>query len=233
MSLTPNISCANCRISELCLPFSLSNTELNLLDEIIKRKKPIQKNQVLFHSGDPLLSLFAIRSGTFKTFINTARGEQQITGFHLPGDVLGFDALSEKLHTGTAQALETAMVCEIPFDVLDQLSNQIPRLKTQIMALMSMELGCNQQHLLSINQENAEQKLARFLIHFGERLSDRQLSSQEFQLPMTRTDLGNYLGLTVETVSRLLSRFQQNGWIKLDRKFVTIEDSEALQNLYS
>ncbi|QDP01201.1 fumarate/nitrate reduction transcriptional regulator Fnr [Thalassotalea sp. PS06] len=229
MSTAPNISCANCRISELCLPFSLSNIELNLLDEIIKRKKPIQKNQTLFQGGDNLHSLFAIRSGTFKSYIQSAQGEQQITGFHLPGDVLGFDALSDKVHPGTTQALETAMVCEIPFDVLDQLSNQIPRLKMQIMSLMSAELGCNQQHLLSINQENAEQKLARFLVNFGDRLSDRQLSSREFQLPMTRTDLGNYLGLTVETVSRLLSRFQQNGWIKLDRKFVTILDVNAMQ----
>ncbi|WP_394173297.1 fumarate/nitrate reduction transcriptional regulator Fnr [Thalassotalea litorea] len=231
MSVTRNLSCANCRISELCLPFSLSSSELNLLDQIIKRKKPIQKNQTLFKSSDNLQSLYAIRSGTFKSYIETARGEHQITGFHLPGDVIGFDALSEKIHPGTTQALETAMVCEIPFDVLDQLSNQIPRLKMQIMSLMSAELGGNQLHLLSINQENAEQKLARFLINFGDRLADRNLSANEFQLPMTRTDLGNYLGLTVETVSRLLSRFQQNSWITLDKKFISINDPKALLQL--
>ncbi|TLU66336.1 fumarate/nitrate reduction transcriptional regulator Fnr [Thalassotalea litorea] len=231
MSTSPNISCANCRISELCLPFSLSNSELNLLDEIIKRKKPIQKNQTLFKIGDTLSGLYAIRSGTFKSYIENAQGEHQVTGFHLPGDVIGFDALADKTHPGTTQALETAMVCEIPYDVLDQLSNQIPRLKMQIMSLMSAELNYNQRHLLSINQESAAQKLARFLVKFGDRLAERQLSSKEFQLPMTRTDLGNYLGLTVETVSRLLSRFQQNQWITLDKKFVTIIDHSALLQL--
>ena len=231
IAYTNNIKCQNCSISELCLPFSLNDSELNLLDDIIQRKKPIQKNTQIFQAGAALHTLYAIRSGTFKTFIISEQGEEQITGFHLAGDLLGFDALGKKQHPSFAKALETSMVCEIPFEVLDALSSKIPKLKAQIMNLMSNELHCNSEMLLLLNRKNAEAKLATFLASYGKRLGARHLSSLQFNLPMTRSEIGNYIGLTIETISRLMTRFQKEGLIKVENKYITIIDKEALFKL--
>ncbi|MDN3651225.1 fumarate/nitrate reduction transcriptional regulator Fnr [Thalassotalea ponticola] len=226
-----NIKCQNCSISELCLPFSLNENEINLLDDIIQRKKPIQKNTQIFEAGEQLQTLYAIRSGTFKTFIISEQGEEQITGFHLAGDLMGFDALASNKHPSFAKALETSMVCEIPFEVLDTLSNKIPRLKSQMLNLMSDEIQCNNEMLLLLNRKNAEEKLATFLANYGRRLGNRHLSSLEFNLPMTRSEIGNYIGLTIETISRLMTRFQRDGLIKVDNKLITILDKQALFEL--
>ncbi|WNC66910.1 fumarate/nitrate reduction transcriptional regulator Fnr [Thalassotalea nanhaiensis] len=226
-----NIKCQNCSISELCLPFSLNETELNLLDDIIQRKKPVQKNTQIFKAGEELHTLYAIRSGTFKTFIISEQGEEQITGFHLAGDLMGFDALSDKSHPSFAKALETSMVCEIPFEVLDTLSSKIPKLKAQMMSLMSSEIQCSSEMLLLLNRKNAEEKLATFLANYGRRLGSRHLSSVEFNLPMTRSEIGNYIGLTIETISRLMTRFQKEGLIKVENKFITILDKDGLFEL--
>ncbi|WP_068545558.1 fumarate/nitrate reduction transcriptional regulator Fnr [Thalassotalea crassostreae] len=226
-----NIKCQNCSISELCLPFSLNESELNLLDDIISRKKPIQKNTQIFKAGENLHTLYAIRSGTFKTFIISEQGEEQITGFHLAGDLMGFDALSKKKHPSFAKALETSMVCEIPFEVLDTLSNKIPKLKAQMMNLMSNEILCSSEMILLLNRKNAEEKLATFLASYGHRLGSRNLSNMEFNLPMTRSEIGNYIGLTIETISRLMTRFQKEGLIKVENKFITIIDKDALYQL--
>ena len=127
------IHCQDCSISQLCIPFTLNEHELDQLDNIIERKKPIQKSQVLFKAGDTLNSIYAIRSGTIKTYTISETGEEQITSFHLPGDLVGFDAITNMQHPSFAQALETAMVCEIPFDILDDLSGKMPKLRQQIM----------------------------------------------------------------------------------------------------
>ncbi|NMP15505.1 fumarate/nitrate reduction transcriptional regulator Fnr [Thalassotalea sp. Y01] len=231
ISIAQNIKCQNCSISELCLPFSLNENELNLLDDIIQRKKPIQKNTQIFKAGEQLQTLYAIRSGTFKTFIISEQGEEQITGFHLAGDLMGFDALASRHHPSFAKALETSMVCEIPFEVLDTLSNKIPRLKSQMLNLMSDEIQCNNEMLLLLNRKNAEEKLATFLANYGRRLGSRHLSPTQFNLPMTRSEIGNYIGLTIETISRLMTRFQKDGLIKVENKLISILDKDALFKL--
>ncbi|MGL4733827.1 MAG: fumarate/nitrate reduction transcriptional regulator Fnr, partial [Enterovibrio sp.] len=125
------IHCKECSISQLCIPFTLNLNELNQLDQIIERKKPIQKGQILFKTGDPLHSLFAIRTGTLKNYTLTEQGDEQITAFHLAGDLVGFDAIDSMQHPSTVQALETSMVCEIPYSVLDDLSGKMPKLRQQ------------------------------------------------------------------------------------------------------
>lgn len=134
------IHCQDCSISQLCIPFTLNEHELDQLDNIIERKKPIQKGQTLFKAGDELKSLYAIRSGTIKSYTITEQGDEQITGFHLAGDLVGFDAIGTGLHPSFAQALETSMVCEIPFETLDNLSGKMPNLRQQMMRLMSGEI---------------------------------------------------------------------------------------------
>jgi len=223
-----HIKCQNCSISELCLPFTLNEQELNTLDDIIDRKRPIHKGDKIFNDGQELHSLFAIRSGTFKTFTVNEQGEEQITGFHLAGDLLGFDAIADSEHKSFAQALETSMVCEIPYNNLDKLSNTMPKLKKQVLRLMSNEIRTDQEMLTLLNRKNAEQRVATFLVSLSDRYHARGLSATEFRLTMTRSDIGNYIGLTVETISRLLNRFHKNGLIKVDGKLITIIDLDEL-----
>ena len=223
-----HIRCQNCSISELCLPFTLNEQELNTLDDIIDRKRPIHKGDKIFNDGQELHSLFAIRSGTFKTFTVNEQGEEQITGFHLAGDLLGFDAIADSEHKSFAQALETSMVCEIPYNNLDKLSNTMPKLKKQVLRLMSNEIRTDQEMLTLLNRKNAEQRVATFLVSLSDRYHARGLSATEFRLTMTRSDIGNYIGLTVETISRLLNRFHKNGLIKVDGKLITINDLDEL-----
>ena len=225
---TQHIKCKNCSISELCLPFSLNDEELDTLDDIIDRKRPIHKGDKIFNDGQELQALFAIRSGTFKTFTINKQGEEQITGFHLAGDLLGFDAIADNFHPSFAQALETSMVCEIPYKNLDELSNTMPKLKKQVLRLMSHEIKADQQMLTLLNRKNAEQRVATFIISLSERYHARGLSATEFRLPMTRSDIGNYIGLTVETISRLLNRFHKSGLIKIDGKLISIIDTNKL-----
>ncbi|MBA6390598.1 fumarate/nitrate reduction transcriptional regulator Fnr [Colwellia sp. BRX10-3] len=222
------IHCQNCSISELCLPFSLNDKELETLDNIIDRKLPIQKGEQIFNDGQPMQALYAIRSGTFKTYTINKQGEEQITGFHLAGDLLGFDAIANAEHPSFAKALETSMVCEIPYNTLDNLSNSMPKLKKQILRMMSTEIREDHEMLTLLNRKNAEQRLATFISTLSIRYHARGLSASEFRLSMTRSDIGNYIGLTVETISRLLNRFHKNGLIEVDGKLITILNIEKL-----
>lgn len=225
------INCQDCGFSQLCLPFTLNDNELTRLDDIIQRKKPMHKGDMLFEAGQPQKCLYAIRTGSFKTFTLTDQGEQQITGFHLPGDIVGFDGLGKQIHPSYAETLETAMVCEIPLPNLEILLDQLPRLRQQIMRLMSEDIQADQQMMLLLNRKTAEQKLATFLSQLGQRYASRGFSANAYRLTMTRSDIGNYLGLTVETISRLLSKLDKEQLIQVDGKLINIIDQPALSKL--
>ncbi len=220
----------DCSISQLCIPFTLNEHELDQLDNIIERKKPIQKGQTLFKAGDELKSLYAIRSGTIKSYTITEQGDEQITGFHLAGDLVGFDAIGSGHHPSFAQALETSMVCEIPFETLDDLSGKMPNLRQQMMRLMSGEIKGDQDMILLLSK-----KMPRNVwLHSSTTcpvVLPNAASPREFRLTMTRGDIGNYLGLTVETISRLLGRFQKSGMLAVKGKYITIENNDALAQL--
>lgn len=223
-----SIHCHDCSINQLCIPFSLSETELLQLDKIIERKKPIQKSQILFEARQHLTALYAIRSGTIKSYTISKTGEEQITAFHLPGDLVGFDAIATMEHHSFAQALETSMVCEIPFNVLDDLAGKIPKLRQQIIRLMSSEIKSDQSMILLLSKMSAEERLAAFIYNLSSRYAARGFSAREFRLTMTRGDIGNYLGLTVETISRLLGRFQKSKLISVQGKYIIIENMDAI-----
>ncbi|MEG3753967.1 FNR family transcription factor [Psychromonas arctica] len=225
------IHCQDCSISQLCIPYSLNETELERLDTIIERKKPIQKGNEIFKAGEPMKCLYAIRSGTLKSYTITEQGDEQITGFHLAGDLVGFDGISSGHHPSFAQALETAMICEIPYDTLDSLSTSMPKLRQQILRLMSNEIVDDQSMILLLSKKNAEERLASFINNLSVRYAARGFSPKEFRLSMTRGDIGNYLGLTVETISRLLGRFQKSGMIAVKGKYITVLDNTQLAEL--
>ncbi|WP_016954897.1 fumarate/nitrate reduction transcriptional regulator Fnr [Catenovulum agarivorans] len=228
---TSSIQCQKCSISQLCLPFALNDNELTQLDNIIQRKKPYQKKQKLVEAGQTFTSLYAVRSGSFKSYTVSNCGEEQIIAFHLPGDIIGFDAIQAHSHPSFAEALETAMICEIPYDTMDQLSATMPKLRQQILRLMSNEISLDQDMLFLLNKKTADARLASFLLQLSNRFKQRGLSSKTFSLTMTRGEIGNYLGLTVETISRLFSRFNQAGIINVERKLITIESFNDLKHI--
>lgn len=223
------IHCQNCSISQLCLPFTLNDREMEKLDDIIQRKRPFRKGDRLFQAGEALTSLYAVRSGSFKTFTLSEDGEEQITAFHLPGDIIGFDAVRHAKHHSFSQALETAMVCEIPFDTLDNLSGDFPKLRHQVMRLMSNEIQQDQEMFMLLNKRTAEERLAYFIMSLSKRFGERGFSNKQFRLTMTRGEIGNFLGLTVETISRLLSRFQKEQLIDVEGKLISIHSLDGLE----
>lgn len=216
------IRCQNCNFSHLCLPLNLTTNELDSLNSIIRRESPLHKQDELIRAGTPFTSLFAVRSGSFKSYTLSGDGEQQIIAFHLPGDIIGFNGLTG-VHQSFTQALETSMVCEIPYNTFDQMTVKIPKLRGQMMDIMSQEIRQDKEIMFLLNKRTAEERVAYFLNHLSERFHARGFSATEFNLTMTRGEIGNYLGLTVETVSRLLGRFQQEGIIKVQGKFITVE----------
>jgi len=223
--------CQNCSLYDLCLPMGLNSGDLDRLDEVIKRRQSVNKNNFLFRMGENLKSVYAIRSGSFKTYLTNPDGTEQIVGFSLPGELLGMDAISGNEHRCSAKALETSSVCEIPFERLESLARDIPNLQHQLFRLMSKEIQQDQNAMLLLAQMPAETRLASFLLGMSERLNKRGYAANEFNLSMSRGDIANLLGMAVETISRLLSHFQDDGLLDVERKHITILDVAKLRQL--
>jgi CRP/FNR family transcriptional regulator len=223
------VACKDCSLFQLCLPMGVDGDDLQRLDEIIKRKRPVKRGDDLFRVGEPFRAVYAVRSGSIKTYAPTHDGQEQVTGFHLAGELLGLDAISNNSHPCTAKALETTSVCEIPFDRLEELGQQIPSLQRQLFRVMSREIFEEETHMLLLGKRNAEERLAAFLLSVSNRFKHRGFSASEFNLSMSRNDIGNYLGLAVETVSRMFTRFQDEGVLSVERKHVIIHHLDRLQ----
>ena len=228
---TLKTACKSCKLHDLCLPLGLDTGDMDKLDSIIKRRKPLQKGEFLFQTGNKFTSIYAVRSGSIKTYTESEQGDEQITGLYLPGELLGLDAIHNYEHPCSGIALETTSLCEIPFDTLEELSEDIPNLHHQLYRIMSKEIASDQTLLMLIAQKNAEEKLAAFLINLSTRLKLRNFSETEFHLSMSRKDIGNYLGLTIETISRTFSRFQSEGLLTTQRKYVHILDIHKLKSI--
>ncbi len=225
------ISCGNCRLNAICLPISLHVEDIDRLNNIVQRSKPLQKGEYLYRANDAFNSVFAIRSGAVKAVSVSDKGDEQVTGFYLPGEVVGMDGLAENVYTNSVIALETSSVCEIPFNRLEELSLQIPTLQRHFLQLLSREIAQDQQIITLLSKGSAEARIASLLLSISARNGRRNLSTNDFILPMSRTDIGNFLGLTIETVSRIFTRLQKNNLIAVDKKEITITDMDALRNL--
>jgi CRP/FNR family transcriptional regulator len=223
--------CSNCRLSTLCLPFTLGDREIDQLDTIIQRGRPLQRNDHLYRQGDRFRAVFAVRSGTLKAYRTTDDGREQVTGFYFPGEILGMDGISNNTHASSAKALETAAICEIPFDSLERLSSTLPQLQRHLFQLLSREITEDQQLITLLSKSSADQRVSAMLLSISARNARRGLSATSFRLSMSRIDIGNYLGLTVETVSRVLGRLQKSGVIAVSNKEIEIVDHAALKTL--
>ncbi|CAD5377061.1 DNA-binding transcriptional dual regulator, global regulator of anaerobic growth [Pseudomonas sp. OF001] len=227
----PQAHCKECSLAPLCLPLSLNLEDMDALDNIVKRGRPLKKGEFLFRQGDSFNSVFAVRTGALKTFSVTDGGEEQITGFHLPSELVGMSGMDGMAYPVSAQALETTSLCEIPFEKLDELSVQLPQLRRQLMRMMSREIRDDQQMMLLLSKKTADERIATFLVNLSARFRARGYSANQFRLAMSRSEIGNYLGLAVETVSRVFTRFQQNGLLLAEGKEVQILDSVELCSL--
>lgn len=216
--------CKDCSLASLCLPISLNMEDMDALDDIVKRGRPLKKGEFLFRQGDTFGSVFAVRSGALKTFSLSDGGEEQITGFHLPSELVGLSGVDGERYPVSAQALETTSVCEIPFERLDDLALQLPLLRRQLMRIMSREIRDDQQMMLLLSKKTADERIATFLVNLSARFRARGFSANQFRLAMSRNEIGNYLGLAVETVSRVFTRFQQNQLLEAEGKEVHILD---------
>ena len=225
------VNCGNCRLNSICLPLALESDDIQQLDDIIQRSKPLQKSQHLFREGDDFQSVFAVRSGALKAYKTTDDGREQVTGFYFPGEILGMDGISNNAHASSAKALETAAVCEIPFTSLERLSAMMPNLQRHFFQLMSREITEDQQLITLLSKNSADERVASLMLSISTRNSKRKLSATQFRLPMSRVDIGNYLGLTVETVSRVFSRMQKMEILLVDNKEIQILDVDGLKKM--
>lgn len=225
------VTCSNCNLSELCLPRGIDKENLSKLADVVRQTSLYETGDYVFRAGDKFHSLVAIRTGTTKLFLIDENGEEQILGFYFPGEILGLDAIEADMHTCNAVALESSSYCTFPYSQLDELCKTIPELRNQMFKFMSRELSLENRLLLTLSKRNAEEKLATFLITLSDRFKRLGYSSTDFKLAMSRQDIGNYLGLTIETVSRVLSRFNREGLINIGRKQVRILDYDALKSL--
>lgn len=225
------VSCGNCRLNTICLPISLHIDDIDRLNNIVQRSKPLQKGEYLYRANDAFDSVFAIRSGAVKAVSVSDKGDEQVTGFYLPGEVVGMDGLAKDIYTNSVIALETSSVCEIPFHRLEELSLQIPSLQRHFFQLMGREITQDQQMITLLSKGSAEARIASLLLSISARNGRRNLSTNNFILPMSRTDIGNFLGLTIETVSRVFTRLQKNKLIAVNKKEITITNGDALGNI--
>lgn len=223
--------CSTCSLGQLCLPVGMSQQDLEKMDSLVQERVRVRKGETLYRLGDPLSAVYAIRFGTLKTHLTMEDGRSQITGFHLPGEVVGLDGLGEMQHASDATALEDTEVCVVRFGELQSLSNVLPSLQHQFMRLMSKEISQDQVMLITLGSMRAEERLAAFLLNLSERLSARGYSASEFVLRMSREEIGSYLGLKLETVSRLFSRFAEAGLIQIRQRHVKLVDMTGIKQI--
>lgn len=224
-------ACSSCSLRELCLPLGLTVEELEAVDQTIKQRVAVKRGEAMFRANDPFKGLYAIRTGFFKTVLVSEDGREQVTGFQMSGELIGLDALGMERHGCDAIALEDSEVCELPFARLEELSRDIPALSRHFFKLMSREIARDQGVMLLLGNMRAEERLAAFLLNLSQRLQLRGFSPKGFHLRMTREEIGSYLGLKLETVSRTFSRFQADGLILVQNKYVEILDFANLKGL--
>ncbi|GAB2490767.1 helix-turn-helix domain-containing protein [Arenimonas alkanexedens] len=221
-------SCAQCSLHVLCLPAGIGGDELQQLDDIVRNNRPLEAGDTLFRAGQALGSLFVAREGAFKTVATNQDGDAQVIGFHLPGELMGLDALGSGHHACEAVALTRATVCEIPLDQLEQVSAKVPGLQHQLLRIIGQGINRDQSHMEMLGRRQAPERLALFLHGLSERYRQLGRPGDQFMLPMGREDIASYLGMVIETVSRTLTKMQEDGVITVRGRQVRILDLDRL-----
>ena len=223
------VACSNCNLRELCMPIDLNGSDMDKIDTLVATRRKIKRGDSLFSNGDRFDALYAIRTGFFKTRITTEDGRDQVTGFQMAGEIIGLDGIVADRHSCDAVALEDAEVCEMPYGRIEELSREVPALQTHVHKIMSREIVREHGVMLLLGSMRAEERLAAFLLNLVQRLHARGFSRSELVLRMTREEIGSYLGLKLETVSRTFSKFAEEGIVEVKQRHVRILDTEALR----
>ena len=224
-------ACSACSLNELCLPAGLGQDEIEQLDQIVNRKRPLKRGEYLYRAGGSLQSLYAVRTGFLKSCVLHDDGREQVAGFHMMGEMLGMDAIGSGKHVCDAITLEDSEVCDIPFGDLEQLSRDMPSLQQHFHRIMSREITRDYGVMLLLGSMRAEERLAAFLLNLSQRFAARGYSPSRFNLRMTREEIGSYLGLKLETISRAFSHFQSAGLVSVQNKGIEIKDLDRLRAL--
>jgi CRP/FNR family transcriptional regulator len=224
------VTCRNCSMSELCIPRGLQRDDIERIGNIVSRKKTLQKGEYLYRKGDRFRGILAIKAGTAKLVTMDSGGNEYLTGYLLPGELLGFDALSDDRHSCSAMALETLSYCELPAEQLDALCRDVPNLLRELFRHAGNTLVAETRQVV-LSKRPADERVAGFLLNLSDRLSQRGFSAQDFRLSLTRQEIGNFLGLALETVSRTLKSFEDAGLIGVNNKHIHIADLSGLRLL--
>jgi len=232
-SETFKVACSSCNLREICLPVGLNPDEINKLDEMVEKRRKVKQGELLFSSGDAFTSLYAIRTGFFKTCISSEDGREQVTGFQMAGEIMGLDGIVTDRHNCNAVALEDAEVCLMPFASIEDLSREFPVLQRHVHKIMSREIVRENGVMMLLGNMRAEERVAAFLLNLVKRLHARGYSQTELTLRMTREEIGSYLGLKLETVSRTFSKFSEDGIIEVKQRYVRILEPDALKKIFN
>lgn len=227
------VACASCNLREICLPVGLNARELQQLDGLVAKRRSVPRGEHLFRNGERFEALYAVRTGFFKTCVGSEDGRDHVTGFQMAGELLGLDGISSDVHHCDAVALEDSSVCVIPYAELEGLSREFSVLQHQFHKIMSREIVRDHGVMLLLGNMRAEERLAAFLLNLTQRLRARGFSASSLVLRMTREEIGSYLGLKLETVSRAFSKFQEDGVLDVKQRQITVLDPQALQRLVS
>jgi CRP/FNR family transcriptional regulator len=225
------IACKDCGIFGLCREVNGPDVDLRLPETIVRNRRLLKRGDLLYRAGEPQHAIYAIRCGSIKTYVLTDDGRMQITGFHTSGELLGLGAIASIHSTSEAMVLETTMVCEVPLDVLEMYCEEAPSVRQQVIKIMSQQILDNQELMLLLGKKNADERLATFLLGFSRRFQKRNYSPSKFNLIMSRSDIGNYLGMAEETVCRVFTRFQDDGLLTTERRQVQIHDLARLKTI--
>ena len=225
------VSCTSCSLRELCLPAGLCIDDLERVENIVYARRRIKRGEALFNAGAPFNAVYAIRSGFFKTSVVDREGREQVTGFFMGGELVGLDGLGSGAYNGTAVALEDSEICVLPYALMEKLSHEVPALQRHLHSVLAREIVRDHGVMLLLGSMRAEERLATFLLNLSKRFVRRGYSASDFHLRMTREELGSYLGLKLETVSRLFSQFQADALIDVQQKHVRILDIAGLERV--
>lgn len=226
-------ACANCNLREICIPSGLTSEEIDRIDTLVNVRRKVKRGDALYRIGEPFDAVYAIRAGFFKSVVTYDDGRDQVTGFSMAGEILGMDGIGTGIHTCDAIALEDSDICSIPFARLEELSRVVTTLQRHFHKVMSREIVRESSVMMLLGVMRSEERLAAFLLNLSQRLASRGYSAMEFHLRMTREEIGSYLGLKLETVSRAFSKFQADGLIEVDQKHIRIVDLLGLKSVYA
>lgn len=226
------VHCNSCMLRKLCLAADLEGEILKDFDDLVLHKRPLSKGKHLYWQDSPFKSIYIVHSGAVRAYRISPQGKERVLGFYFPGELIGTDGLYNDRYANSTMALDTTTVCELPFQSLSKLFNKKDSIQKRFLSVLSAEL-LEEQHQHLLCQKTAEQRMAAFLLNLSHRFQRRNLSAYRFQLPMTRKDIACYLGLAIETVSRVLSRFQEKGWLELKRRDLTLLNPSALEDTLS